>query len=345
MKLPDAQWCMAYHQSDYDFANQLLSSMLQQQAPYGISISKEPVWAEVNKSTSQDFIKAIDDACNADVKVVVVLLQDPKHKKAIKKHLDQRGTPSQFLLARTLKNAQPSVFSNLLKQMNTKLRGDLYQVKYAQAFKNTMVVGVDVIMSGRSKLIGCSSTTSGRVTQCHTRLYVQEPCKVTEDEIKQGKTEGKKKRELLEMKTTLARADIIRDFIGKAMMAYKKETKTLPDQVVIFRDGMGGPAMEKLVRDVEAPFISDFLEGSQAGYKPKIVFCMVDRNVQHRVFAQDHTGALLNPGPGSVIDTALVEKQGSSIYDFYLIPHKATVATAQPVLFKVCYNTSSITKE
>lgn len=53
----------------------------------------------------------------------------------------------------------------------------------------------------------------------------------------------------------------------------------------------------------------------------------------------------MNPGPGTVVDTAVVESQGDTQFDFYLIPHKATVATAQPVLYKVVYNTASMTKD
>jgi aubergine-like protein len=102
--------------------------------------------------------------------------------------------------------------------------------------------------------------------------------------------------------------------------------------------------MTKLVQDLEVRHIVDTLETKQAGYKPKIIYCLVDRNIQHRLFSKPN-GECLNPGPGTIVDTALVEKQGDQLYDFYLIPHKATVATAQPVLFKVTYNTSGMTKD
>jgi len=52
----------------------------------------------------------------------------------------------------------------------------------------------------------------------------------------------------------------------------------------------------------------------------------------------------MNPSPGTVLDSNLVENQGDRTYDFFLIPHKATVATAQPVHFKVVYNTGQMTK-
>ena len=102
--------------------------------------------------------------------------------------------------------------------------------------------------------------------------------------------------------------------------------------------------MTTLVQEIEVKAITEAIETKQPGYKPKIVYCLVDRNIQHRLFSKPN-GECLNPGPGTVVDTSLVENQGDKIYDFYLIPHKATVATAQPVLFRVAYNTSAITKD
>ena len=102
--------------------------------------------------------------------------------------------------------------------------------------------------------------------------------------------------------------------------------------------------MTALVQDLEVRLITETLENKVAGYKPKIIFCLVDRNIQHRLFSKPN-GECLNPGPGTVVDTSLVELQGDKIFDFYLIPHKASVATAQPVLFKVAYNTSQLSKD
>ena len=63
-----------------------------------------------------------------------------------------------------------SVATNVVKQMNAKTQSDLYRINLP-AFKNTMLVGVDVIMNGSSKLIGCSATNSSTLTQCYTKLY------------------------------------------------------------------------------------------------------------------------------------------------------------------------------
>lgn len=125
---------------------------------------------------------------------------------------------------------------------------------------------------------------------------------------------------------------------------YFKTNGSLPNQVIIYRDGMGGPSFEALVKRIEVPVICELLETKSPGYKPKIMYCLVDRNVQHRLFSKNGQ-EVLNPGPGTIVDNALVEEQGDINYDFYLIPHKATVATAQPVLYKSVYNTTGINKD
>ena len=101
--------------------------------------------------------------------------------------------------------------------------------------------------------------------------------------------------------------------------------------------------MTAKVQSFEVKVITDMLENTTQGYKPKIVYCLVDRNIQHRLFAKQHQDCL-NPGPGTVVDTGVVEYQGDTLFDFYLIPHKATVATAQPVLYRVAYNTTTMDK-
>ena len=65
--------------------------------------------------------------------------------------------------------------------MNAKLKLDLYRVNLTHC-KNTMLVGVDVIMNGRNKLVGCCATVTKSMTQCFTKLYKQRPPEISEEE-------------------------------------------------------------------------------------------------------------------------------------------------------------------
>lgn len=121
----------------------------------------------------------------------------------------------------------------------------------------------------------------------------------------------------------------------------------LPDKIVIYRDGVGGPSMEGKVMKVEIGGVREAINSYQAGYNPQILYVFVNKRTTHRLFLKDN-GNYLNPGPGTVLDKQLVENDqdnASKTYDFYMIPHKATVATAQPVHFKVVFNTTMLSKE
>jgi hypothetical protein len=110
----------------------------------------------------------------ANTKIVVVIIPNPADKKIVKSFLDKGGVPSQFILPAKLRNAKIGVFSNLLKQMNAKLKLDIYRISLPQ-FTKTMLIGFDVIMNGRNKLVGCCATVTNTLTQCLTKLYKQKP--------------------------------------------------------------------------------------------------------------------------------------------------------------------------
>jgi len=57
-----------------------------------------------------------------NIKIVVVILGKPADKKDIKQVLDKGGVPSQFITVSKLFDPKMSVISNILKQMNAKLK-------------------------------------------------------------------------------------------------------------------------------------------------------------------------------------------------------------------------------
>lgn len=135
-----------------------------------------------------------------------------------------------------------AVASNVVKQMNAKTQADLYRINLP-SFKNTMLVGVDVIMNGSSKLIGCSATNSNTLTQCYTKLFKQKMARPQASDILPGQT----KKQAQETMITNERSGILRDFIIEAVGKYRGNTGNLPEQIVVYRDGMGGPSMTALV--------------------------------------------------------------------------------------------------
>jgi len=63
-----------------------------------------------------------------------------------------------------------------MKQMNSKMGGDLYNIKFSDKIKpNTMLMGLDVCHSGRESIVGFCASINDKLSQYYS------------DKIKQSK--------------------------------------------------------------------------------------------------------------------------------------------------------------
>ena len=116
--------------------------------------------------------------------------------------------------------------------------------------------------------------------------------------------------------------------VNGALKKYESKNQgALPDQIIIYRDGIGGSSMMEKCLKTEVEQVTSAIISYAQYYQPQIIYIFVNRNITHRLFYKDQAH-VINPGPGTVLDMGLVENQGDQIFDFFLIPHKATVATA-----------------
>jgi hypothetical protein len=214
------------------------------------------------------------------------------------------------------------VYSNLLKQMNAKLRQDLYRLNVEQEFVNAMVVGVDVCHAGRNSIVGMAATYTPYLTQHFSKVYPQDLHKELIGEERDAKVLNE-------------RIDIMSNFTTKALQNYELHNKKLPGRIVVYRDGVGGPAMQKRVLEVELGKMSEAIRSFKSGYAPKILYVFVNKETNTRFFEEIGKN-VLNPPEGTVVETDLVEfDEKAKLFDFYMIPHHASIATARPVHYIV----------
>jgi len=71
----------------------------------------------------------------------------------------QNGMVSQFITFRRAREFKNEVACNILKQMNSKLGGDLYIMSFPKELsQRTMILGVDVCHAGPNSIVGfCAS--------------------------------------------------------------------------------------------------------------------------------------------------------------------------------------------
>lgn len=88
-----------------------------------------------------------------------------------------------------------------------------------------------------------------------------------------------------------------------------------------------------------------FINGLDQNYTPKILYVLVNKKVSTRLFEKVN-GDVINPAPGTVVDTAIVEQSGEGNFDFYMIANdNPKTATALPVHYHVAMNTTGMNKE
>lgn len=61
-----------------------------------------------------------------------------------------------------------------------------------------------------------------------------------------------------------------------ALKVYKEEAKTLPDKIMIYRDGVGGPTFETKLIKTEVNNVITAIRSAKNGYNPEIVYTLVN---------------------------------------------------------------------
>jgi len=64
--------------------------------------------------------------------------------------------------------------------------------------------------------------------------------------------------------------------------------------------------MQTKVLEMELAPMVDAIGSYSMGYSPKLLYTFVDKNTSHRLFERDN-GNFINPGPGTCVDSGLVE--------------------------------------
>lgn len=96
------------------------------------------------------------------------------------------------------------------------------------------------------------------------------------------------------------------NFITQSLGLYQeKNSGLLPEKILIFRDGVGGEKMTYTCQEIEVAEVVSYLNLFQQNYRPQILYCLIDKLSSLRLFMRSNND-VWNPGPGTVLDSALV---------------------------------------
>ncbi|KYN01664.1 Protein piwi [Cyphomyrmex costatus] len=223
-----------------------------------------------------------------------------------KKCCVDRPVPSQVCLTRTMthKNIK-SISTKIAIQMSCKLGGAPWYVDIP--LEGLMIVGFDVChdTTSKKKDFGATvATLNRRMTQYFSAVNVHE----TGEEL----------------------SNDLCDNICKSVQAYYALNKTLPERIVIYRDGVGeGQVPQVMDREVEQ--VRKRLSGLYGGPdKYRMAFIIVTKRLNTRFFENNN-----NPEPGTIVDDVITSPIK---YDFFIVSQKVRQGTVTPTAYSVIYD-------
>ena len=214
-----------------------------------------------------------------------------------------------------------SVASNILRQINSKLGGDLFNLRFGkELFPRTMLIGIDVCHSGPQSIVGFCATVNPTLSQYYSEKIIQ-----------------KKGQEIVTAP--------LKDAIKRALECFAEQHKDYPEHFIIYRDGVGD-AMRRQVLLEEVTQLRTAINETYntAKTKPFITVIIVNKRITQRFFIEEN-GVLKNPPQGSLIDQQVVENQDNlKDYDLYLVPQNSTQGCILPTHYYVAHNDSPLEK-
>jgi len=108
-------------------------------------------------------------------KMVVVVLGQENNYKMYKELFQEYKIPSQIVTVRNANSFNPSKASNILRQINSKIGGDLFHLKFPEAVDKmrSMLIGIDVCHSGPNSIVGLACSINREMSQYYSEYLVQ----------------------------------------------------------------------------------------------------------------------------------------------------------------------------
>ena len=213
------------------------------------------------------------------------------------------------------KLSNPSFASNLLLKINAKLGGRNWSLdKKIFDDKETILFGIDVNHPGVGD-VESPSIVSVVASLDH---------------------EFTKYKSIIEQQPR--RQEIVGSMVQcvkTLLKAHHASTKSKPERIVIFRDGVG-ESMFDAVYATEIESITQACKELDASYSPEINFVIAQKRHSVRFMSNGE-----NLVPGTIVD----EVSTPGVFDFFLVSHHALQGTARPVRYIVIRNDSKFSPQ
>ena len=295
---------------NYNIASTFYETICKASESYGIKV-KEPSWIEVPSNSSYNtWLNFVNKNVNKKLKnlVVVFLINNEKLYPYIKTHsLCQNGYISQVVKTSTInKKGLMSICSKILLQINGKLGGISYKIKFDEEIKDRklIVLGVDSShIKGRRTGVGMVATVDDNFCDFFNKQEIIEE-------------KNKKKLKLC-----------ISKFIEEAITEYQRENENDPKGIIIYRQGVSLHQKEFLKDEIKE--IDNVCKTKNVKY----YYILVNTKSNYKIFHIED-GEYFNPYSGLLVLDGITNR---NFFEFYIQPQEVTQGSSTPTCYHVAY--------
>nr|AJW77406.1 piwi-like protein 2 [Alitta virens] len=308
------EWLLICTKRDEPIVNRFLQLLMQESSKMGMTVSRPRLGLLTTDSTSA-YLSEIRQQFRANQTELVVTIcptsRDDRYNAIKKLCYVESPVASQVINTPTIRNEKKlrSVTQKIALQINAKLGGELWALDIPVT--GLMVCGVDVChgpVGSRSSQLGFVASLNQRCTRWFSTT--------------QRHHEG---QEL---------ANTLRMCLTTALHKYHRENHSMPDKIIMYRDGVGDGALP-VVAGYEVPQMQSVFPSFQEGYQPKFAMIVVQKRINQRIMAIRR--GLENPMPGTIVDTTITRK---TWVDFFLVSQHVGQGTVSPTHFVVVHDST-----
>ncbi|XP_037072584.1 piwi-like protein Ago3 [Pollicipes pollicipes] len=303
-------WLVVFLNRNEHAARQLVNSLMQ--ACQGVGMNAvQPQMVSLPNERTETFVDAMRRAIRPELQIILAIMPSQREDRyaAIKK-LCYVTMPvaSQVVNFRTINKEfgklRPIAFK-IAMQMNCKLGGELWSCR--MPVRNVMLCGVDVYhdspRGNNNSVLAFVSALNPDQTRYHSQARIQKP----------GQELG----------------DTLSMCLLTALRRWHSANNSLPEHIVIFRDGVGDSQLQATTMHEIPQYESVF--STFPDYQPRLNVIIVQKRINTRIFhAQGR--AIANPGPGTLVDHAVT---GRHLFDFFLVSQHVNQGTVAPTHYIV----------
>ena len=164
--LGDKEWIFIYDHRLFDIADRVANDLMTTSKSINMKVC-DPYFIETD---SERNLKQVEDELIYYMteesgefkhpKIVVILLGYENNYPAYKKLMQKYRLTSQCLTRNNASKFNYAKAVNILRQMNSKMGGDLYSLQFPKKMDSmlTMLVGIDVCHAGSKSIVGLACT-------------------------------------------------------------------------------------------------------------------------------------------------------------------------------------------